>query len=411
MKTANDCIYLQKGNVLSLPQILPMAYNFDQRIDRSGTSSVKYDLRSFLFGNADVLPMWVADMDFETPDFIRDAVIRRAQHPIYGYTLRPEEYYTSLIRWMKSHHNWDLQKDDILFCPGVVPALNLAVLAFTEPGDEVIIQPPVYHPFFGAVTDHQRTLIQNQLLESGQTYRINFEELERQATTAKMLILCNPHNPVGRCWSADELRQVADICTRHQVLVVSDEIHGDLVLPGNRHQVFACLSDEAAAISISMHAPSKTFNLAGMATSSVIISNPELRERFSGWVNRLHLWLGNLFGAEASIAAYTHGETWRQAMLTYIQGNIDYVEGYLEQHIPNIRMVKPEATYMIWLDFRAFGLEPDVLKQRVIEGSGLGLNPGTEFGAGGEGFMRMNLACPREVVVDAMERLGQEFAP
>ncbi len=387
-----------------------MKYTFDQRIDRSGTSSVKYDFREVLFGKPDVIPMWVADMDFETPEFIREALIRRAQHPIYGYTLRSEEYYTSIIRWMQSHHNWEVAKDDIVYCPGVVPALNIAVMAFTEPGDEIIIQPPVYHPFFGAVTDHQRTLVQNPLVETAEGYRINFEELEQQAHTAKMLILCNPHNPVGRCWTREELQQLADICVRNNVLVVSDEIHGDLVLPAYRHQVFACLSPEAAGISISMHAPSKTFNLAGMATSSVIISNPELRERFSGWINKLHVWLGNLFGAETSIAAYTYGEPWQVELLQYVQANMDYVEDFIRNFIPGLRMVKPEATYMIWLDFRAFGLEPDALKQRIIEGAGLGLNPGTEFGTGGEGFMRMNVACPRAVVEEAMERLRKEFA-
>ncbi len=396
---------------IDLPALnfLTMKYNFDLPVDRDGTSCVKFDLRERIFGKSDVLPMWVADMDFETPDFIREAVMKRASHPIYGYTFREADYFEPIIAWMKSHHNWTLQRNEIIFCPGVVPALNFAVLTYTNPGDQIIVQPPVYFPFFGAVSDHERELVYNQLVEDGNTYRINFEQLEEQAKTAKMLILCNPHNPVGRCWTREELERIADICLKNKVLVLSDEIHADLVMTGYQHQVFAALSPEIADITITTHAPSKTFNLAGLATSSVIISNPELRKLFSQMMEKMHLWLGNLFGNIASKAAYSHGEPWRSELIEYVNDNISLVDDYLRENIPAIRMFRPEATYMIWLDFRQFGLDDESLKHKLIHEAGLGFNAGTDFGPGGSGFMRMNVACPRAVVVDALERLRKVF--
>jgi cysteine-S-conjugate beta-lyase len=382
-----------------------MKYNFDNHIDRTHTSSVKYDLRQTVFEKGDVIPMWVADMDFETPDFIRDAVIQRAGHPVYGYTFRDVDYYEPIVAWMQSHHGWTIQKEDIVFCPGVVPALNFAVLAFTKPGDKIIIQPPVYPPFFGAVRDHNRELVYNQLIPDENTYRIDFELLEEQAKDAVMLILCNPHNPVGRCWNRLELEKIAEICLKHKVLVLSDEIHADLVMPGHRHQVFANLSPEAAEITLTAHAPSKTFNLAGLATSSVIISNPELRSVFSKFVDNMHLGMGNLFGSVASTAAYLHGEPWRLQLMDYLDENIGFTEAFINENIPGLSMFRPEATYMIWLDFREFRLDDETLKHKLIHEAGLGFNPGTEFGPGGSGFMRMNVACNRSTLTEALGRL------
>ena len=382
-----------------------MKYDFDKLIDRTHTSCVKYDLRQTVFGKTDVIPMWVADMDFETPDFIRDAVIQRAGHQIYGYTFRDTDYYQPIIEWMQSHHDWIIQKDDIVFCPGVVPALNIAVLAFTKPGDKIIIQPPVYHPFQGAVRDHHRELVYNQLIQQEDEYLIDFDLLEEQAKDAAMLILCNPHNPVGRCWNKTELEKVARICIKHHVLVLSDEIHADLVMPGYRHEIFANLSPEVAEITITAHAPSKTFNLAGLATSSVIISNPELRSVFSKFIEKMHLGLGNLFGSVASAAAYLHGESWRLQLIDYLNNNIEYTEAFINNNIPGLKMFRPEATYMIWLDFRKFMLDDETLKNKMIHEAGLGLNPGTDFGPGGEGFMRMNIACPHSILKNALERL------
>ncbi|MCX6246227.1 MAG: PatB family C-S lyase [Bacteroidetes bacterium] len=382
-----------------------MKYNFDKVIDRTHTSCVKYDLRQVVFEKEDVIPMWVADMDFETPDFIRDAVIRRASHPIYGYTFRDADYYQPVIGWMQVHHDWTIHRDHIVFSPGVVPALSFAVKAFTKPGDKIIIQSPVYPPIFRAVEDHNRIVLNNLLIEEGNSYHVDFGLLEEQAKEAAMLILCNPHNPVGRCWNRTELETIAQICLKHRVLVFSDEIHADLVMPGFRHQVFANLSPEAADITITAHAPSKTFNLAGLATSSVIISNPGLRASFSQLIEKMHLGMGNLFGSVASTAAYLHGEPWRLQLLDYLNGNIGFTEDFIRKNIPALNMFRPEATYMIWLDFRNFNLDDKTLKHKLIREAGLGFNSGTDFGPGGEGFMRMNIACPRSIVTEALERL------
>ena len=387
-----------------------MKYNFDKVIDRENTSSVKYDLRQTVFEKSDVIPMWVADMDFETPDFIRDAVIQRAIHPIYGYTFRDTDYYQPVIDWMLSHHAWAICREDIVFTPGVVPALNFAVTAFTKPGDKIIIQLPVYPPIFGAVSDHDRVLLNNQLSTAESTCLIDFTLLEEQAMEATMLILCNPHNPVGRCWNRRELEQILEICLKHHVLVFSDEIHADLVMPGSKHLVFADLSPEAAEITITAHAPSKTFNLAGLSTSSVIITNPILRISFSQVIEKMHLGMGNLFGSVASTAAYLHGEPWRLQLIDYLNENIDFTDQFIREKIPALHMFRPEGTYMIWLDFRKFGLDDKELRRKLIHEAGLGFNPGTDFGPGGEGFMRMNIACPRSTVEDALSRLEQMVA-
>jgi len=382
-----------------------MKYNFDKILDRTRTSSVKYDLRQTIFGRSDVIPMWVADMDFETPDFIRNAIIQRAGHSVYGYTFRDRDYYKPIVAWMRSHHDWKVRKEEIVFCPGVVPALNMAVLAFTKPGDKIIIQPPVYPPFLNAVRDHNRELVCNQLILKEDKYRIDFGLLEEQVKDAVMLILCNPHNPVGRCWDQPELERIAAICLKHHVLVLSDEIHADLVMPGYKHRVFAGLSQETAEITITAHAPSKTFNLAGLATSSVIISNPEMRTVFSRFIEKMHLGMGNLFGNVASTAAYSKGEPWRLQLIDYLRENISFTASFIRENIPGLVMIRPEATYMTWLDFREFMLDDEALQERLVHKAGLGLNPGTQFGPGGEGFMRMNIACPRSVLQDALERL------
>jgi cysteine-S-conjugate beta-lyase len=387
-----------------------MSYNFDNQIDRQGTSSVKFDLRKTFFDKDDVLPMWVADMDFETPDFIREAIFERAKHPIYGYTFRDDTYYQQIIDWFKRRHNWQIQKDWIVFSPGIVPALNLVVLALTQPKDEIIVQPPVYFPFFGAATEHDRGLIYNQLIKSDSTYTIDFDLLEQQAKSARMLLLCNPHNPVGRAWKRDELERLAEICLKHDLLVLSDEIHADLVLPGYRHHVFADLSPEIAAKTITAHAPSKTFNLAGLATSSLIISDEVLRKKVTGIYDKMHVGHGNLFGITASNAAFEHGDKWLDEMLDYVDNNIQYAVGFLQEKMPKIKVYVPEATYMVWLDFAAYGMDDAELKRCMIEEAGLGLSPGSMFGPGGDGFMRINLACPLATVRLAMEKLYAVFS-
>ncbi|MCO5255521.1 MAG: PatB family C-S lyase [Lentimicrobium sp.] len=383
-----------------------MQYNFDEIIDRGNTACVKYDLRKFFFGNNEVIPMWVADMDFRTPDFVMDAIRKRAAHEVLGYSIRTDSYFDALTAWIQRRHHWRTEREWIAFSPGIVPAVNMAVLAFTLRRDKVIIQPPVYFPFFDAVKNHNRKLVYNQLIMENGRYRMNYENLEQLCRDgARMLILSNPHNPAGNAWRADELQRMADICLKYNVLMISDEIHCDLVNRGYKHTVLASLSPEIAANTVTMVAPSKTFNLAGMATSSVIISNPSLMKRFRKVLDGLHIEMGNLFGNVAAEAAYMHGDAWLEQLLDYIDGNIHTLIEFAETHLPQVKVIRPEATYMAWLDFSQTGMSDAELKKFTIEEAGLGLNEGTQFGPGGDGYMRMNLACPRPVLMKALKQL------
>ena len=288
-----------------------MNYNFDEPVDRQGTNCVKYDLRKDVFGNENVIPMWVADMDFLTPPFIIDAIKKSLKHEILGYTVRRHEYFESLAVWTERRYGWKIDTEWILFSPGIVPAVNICTLAYTKPGDSIIVQPPVYFPFFAAVKDHGSKLLFNKLKEKEGKYYFDFDDLRKKAERgAKMLILSNPHNPVGRAWDKDELMELAEICRKYNILIISDEIHSDLVLPGFKHIALASLSEEIASSTITCYAPSKTFNLAGLSTSSVVITNKKLREKFQRQIESLHINGGNIFGTEASIAAYSKGEEW-----------------------------------------------------------------------------------------------------
>ena len=382
-----------------------MRYNFDKIIDRSDTNSVKYDLRKVVFDNPDVLPMWVADMDFETPDFAREAVIKRAEHPIYGYHFKDRPYFNAIQGWLKRRHQWEVPTEWMSFVPGVVCGFNMAVLAFTSEGDEIIIQSPVYPPFHHAVTEHGRKLVNNKLKIGSDRYEMDFDLLEQQAKTAKMLILCNPHNPVGRCWSREELTRLSEICLKNDVLVISDEIHCDLVLPGYKHTPYATLGKEAAEHCIVFHAASKTFNLAGLATSTAIVPNKELRDKYVHFVESLEAHLGNIFGKVATQTCMEKGDEWLDQLLAYVQGNIDYVSDFLTTNLPLVRFFKPQATYMMWLDFNAYGLSELELWHKMTQEAQLGFNRGSDFGQDGSGFFRINLACPRATVEEAMRRL------
>ena len=386
-----------------------MQYDFDKIINRADTNCVKYDLRQQVFGNPDVLPMWVADMDFETPDFVRKAVIGRAEHPVYGYHFKDDAYFQSIMGWLKRRHHWDVKQEWLSFVPGVVCGFNMAVLAFTEPGDEIIIQPPVYPPFHHAVASHGRKLVYNTLVDRGDGYGINFDQLAEQVKTAKMLILCNPHNPVGRCWRPDELLLLGEMCLMNKVMVISDEIHCDLVLPGYKHTPFATLGHQYALNSITFHAASKTFNLAGLATSTAIIPNPVIRKTYTDYVNDMEAHLGNIFGKVSTQAAMTYGDEWLEQLLGYVQGNIDYVSDFLTAHLPKVKFNKPQATYMMWLDFNGYGLTEEELWRKMTQEAQLGLNRGKDFGEEGRGFFRINLACPRSTVVEAMQRMKAVF--
>jgi Bifunctional PLP-dependent enzyme with beta-cystathionase and maltose regulon repressor activities len=386
-----------------------MKYNFDKIINREGTNCVKYDLRDVVFGKPDVIPMWVADMDFETPDFVRDAVIERAKHPIYGYHFKDDAYFESIINWIGRRHQWKLEKEWLSFVPGVVCGFNMAVMAFTKENDEIIIQTPVYPPFHHAATEHSRKLVCNPLKKSAGGYMMDFDLLEEQAKTAKMLILCNPHNPVGRCWSRLELNRLGQICLKNNLIVISDEIHCDLVLPGYRYTPFASLGEEFAQHSITFQAASKTFNLAGLATSSAIIPNTDLRKTYNAYVLAMEAHLGNIFGKVSTQAAMNKGDQWLEQLLTYVQDNVDYVSEVLRGHFHKIKFYKPEATYMMWLDFSDYGFTEEETWHKLIFEAGLGFNRGSEFGIDGANHFRINLACPRATVEMAMDRLKKVF--
>ena len=387
-----------------------MNYNFDKEINRVGTDSVKYDLRRKVFGTEDVLPMWVADMDLETPGFIRDAVKERAEHEVYGYSYKPENYYKSIVNWLKNEHNWGIHSKDITFSPGVVPGLVLSVLAFTQPGDKIIVQAPVYFPFFTTIKDNGRQIIYNNLLQKEGYYSMDFEDLKSQIDSrTSMIIVSNPHNPVGRAWKKDELEELVKICEQYDILIVSDEIHSDLVFAPNKHVPLASISDKAKARTLTFMAPSKTFNMAGLSSSFAIIPNQKLRRIYNSYLESYHLYLGNIFGTVATESAYTYGQDWVKQMKNYIESNIDYVKTFIDTNLPQIKLRKPEATYLLWLDFSNLGLNDKELNKFLIKKANLGLNQGSVFGNGGESFMRMNVACPRTTVEKAMEQLKEAF--
>ena len=383
-----------------------MIWNFDDPVKREGTNCIKYDRREEIFGRKDIIPMWVADMDFNAPDFITEALHNQLDRKIFGYSFRPPEYYSSIIEWTRGRHNWAIEKEWIIFTPGIVPAINFCTLAFTKPGDSIIVQPPVYFPFFSAVLAHGRTLVYNKLKEEDGRWVMDIEALTRSIDEkTRMIIISNPHNPVGRVWTSEELKELGDICIKKNILILSDEIHCDLVLPGFTHTPLAAISDEIAASTITCIAPSKTFNLAGLSTSNVIISNPALRKSFSRIVDNLHITSGNIFGTAASIAAYTHGHKWLDELMEYLERNAGFVEDYCIRLLPEIIPVQPEATYMIWLDCRKLGMSGKELQDFFVHKAGIGMNEGSTFGPGGEGFMRMNLGTTHQTVRQAMEQV------
>lgn len=382
-----------------------MKYNFDEPINRENTASLKYDIRKEKFGNADVIPMWVADMDFRTPDFIVDSLEKCTKNDIFGYFLITKSYYESIINWVKRHHQWSIKQDWISFSPGVVPSLSLSVLAFTKPGDKIIVQPPVYHPFFFVIKDNGRQVVENPLVLNNGRHTIDFNDLENKLKDVKILFLSNPQNPGGTVWRREELKQLGELCLKQNVLVVADEIHSDLVFKPNTFTPLASISDEIADNTITFMSSSKTFNMAGLSSSSVIISNKKLKEKFDEVMHTIHVGLGNMFGVAATEAAYTNGDEWLQQLLEYVSGNIDFVENYIKERIPKIRMIRPEGTYLIWLDCRQLNLKGDELNKFFIEKANIGMNDGRTFGTGGEGFMRLNVACQRKIIEKALRNI------
>lgn len=383
-----------------------MNYDFDQLTDRQQTGSIKWDFNQRTFGRADILPLWVADMDFQAPEAVVEALVKRAQHGIYGYSSGMESYYQAIIDWMQKRHGWEIQREWIAFSPGIVPALNELVRSLTKPGEQILIQSPVYPPFFQAIQNHGREVVNSQLtLENGR-YTMDFADLEKKfASGVKMMILCNPHNPVGRVWERGELERLGQLCLAHDILVISDEIHGDLIYEGYQHIPFASLSPELAAQSIVCTAPSKTFNLAGLQNSNLIIPNAKYRQAFQASLNLTGVHNPNVFGITALEAAYQYGLDWLDQLMKYLKGNVEFLMSFLDQELPQIRAIQPEGTYLVWLDFRALGMEPKDLQKFLVHKAGVGLNAGYIFGPGGEGFERLNLGCPRSVLEDGLQRI------
>lgn len=384
-----------------------MSLDFDRAIARDGTASVKHDGRAAYFGTADVLPMWVADMDFAAPEAVTSALMTRAAHPVYGYTFYPDGLYQALADWLERRHAWKIERDWVLMAPGVVPSLHAAVMAFAAPGEAVVVQPPVYFPFFSAVTDTGRKLVLNPLrLEKGR-YRIDFEHLEQCAAAgARLLLLCSPHNPVGRVWSREELREILGIARKHGMTVLSDEIHADLVYPGQQHTALATLAEAGDSL-LTAVAPSKTFNIPGLGLSSLIVPDPAQRAALQKVFATLHIGHSNPFSIAAFEAAYRDGEAWLDALLAYLRDSRDFAAAYLAEHLPAIKLIEPEGTYLLWLDCLGLAMSDAALKDFFVRGARVGMNPGTVFGEGGSGFMRMNIGAPRHVVAEALERIRQ----
>ncbi|MCO7177167.1 MalY/PatB family protein [Sporolactobacillus kofuensis] len=387
------------------------AYDFDAIIDRKGTASIKWDEVDHIFGDQQLLPLWVADMDFQVPEEVTEALSKRIRHGIYGYTANSESYLSAVQQWMMKRHQWQIEKEWICQSPGIVTALNLIVDGFTTIGDKVVIQPPVYPPFPKAVKNQHRELVTNPLLYQNGVYTMDFTDLEKKFADpkVKLMILCSPHNPVGRVWKRVELETLADLAAKYDVLIVSDEIHGDLVFKEHQHIPFATLSEVAASRSIICTAPSKTFNLAGLQISNIIIPHPELRRKFKEQTQRFSLGEPNSLGTVAAEAAFKFGEHWLDQCLAYINGNADFVANYLQMHLPNLSMVPLEGTYLGWMDCRKLGWDKIELQRFFQKQAKLALNQGYTFGVEGEGFVRINLACSRQLLQKAMQRLRAEL--
>lgn len=384
-------------------------YNFDEIIDRSGSGDLKHEALLPRWGRNDLLPLWVADMDFATPDFVVDALKARLSHPIFGYTIEPADYRPTIIDWNESHHGWKIKPEWISFIPGIVKGIGFVVNVFTKPGEKVIIQPPVYHPFRMTPEDNGREVVFNSLrLREDGYYDMDFDNLSEVCDDkCRVLILSNPHNPAGVCWSKETLQRLADFCYEHNIIVISDEIHSDMALFGNRHVPFASVSERAADISITFAAPTKTFNMAGIVSSYAVISNDDLRQCFYGWLKANELDEPTIFAPIATIAAYQKGEEWRKQMLAYVEDNVRFVEDYCRERIPGIRPLRPQASFLVWLNCRGLELSHDKLLDLFIDKAHLALNDGEMFGPGGEGFMRLNVGTPRSVLRQALEQLAK----
>ncbi len=388
-----------------------MKYNFDEVIDRHNTGAMKIEKSTEVFGREDIIPLWIADMDFATPDFILDSIRNRCEHPIMGYTVPSKEYFKSITNWIAQRHHWKVELEWMGFLAGVVPSISFAINTFSQRNDEVIVQPPVYPPFIDVTHNNNRQVVYNPLKVVNGRFEMDFEDLERKITgKTRVFVLCNPHNPGGRTWDKETLTRLADICYKHGILVVSDEIHSDVALKGETHTPFATVSKLAEQNSVTYIAPSKTFNMAGIISSSYIIPNPRIRKKFQHFLESSHLGAGNIFAYTAAKAAYEQGSDWLNQMLDYVQSNLEFVLDFLKTNIPQIKAMVPQASFLVWLDCSELGMDTDELQDFMVNKVGIGMNKGTTFGPGGEQHLRLNIGCPRKVLEQALNSLKKNLS-
>lgn len=388
-----------------------MTIDFDRRHERLHTASVKWDLMRYLFGGEDLIPLWVADMDFQAPEAVVEALTERAKQGIYGYTSRPQSYYDAVTSWLKERHGWEIPQTSLSTSPSVLNALSVCLSLLTAPGDGVLIQTPVYNAFHEKIPLNDRVIVENPLLFENGRYTMDFADLEQKLASgsAKVVVLCNPHNPVGRVWERDELQQLGEICLKHQVPVITDEIHFDLILPGHTHTMFGSLSEAFAQNSITLFSPTKTFNIAGLHTSMAIIPNATWRSRFKRQMQALNIDHESYFALTATEAVYTKGAAWLDELLVYLQGNLERVTAFCAAQMPKIRVIKPEGTYLVWLDCRELGMNAQQIKDWMYREAKVALSEGSTFGQAGEGFLRMNIACPRVILEEGLQRMQQAY--
>ena len=390
-----------------------MKYNFDEIIERKGTSCVKHDMMIRDFGTNDLLPMWVADMDFRTPPFIMEAIRKRCEHEVLGYTYADHKYYEAVIRWMERHYNIHAQKHELHYIPGIVSGIAFAIQAFTKPGDTILITTPVYPPFINLPKDGGRNVVSTPLYIKRGRFNIDFDKLRKKIKGCKMMILSNPHNPVGTIWTEEEITEIADICYENNCILISDEIHADLALFGKRHNSFSTVSEKAKNVSMTFLAPSKTFNIPGLASSVVYIHNELLRERYFKYLDGYEVANGNVFAYVGATAAYSEeGEEWLEQLKRYLEDNVKYMENFFVEKMPLVRYVLPESSYLAWINLKQYGIAHDDMMQRLIAVGKLAINDGTCFGINPnafKGFFRLNIGCPRAILNEGLERLYKTF--
>lgn len=384
-----------------------MRYNFDEIVERHNTGSTKWDFLDKHFGVADALPMWVADMDFKAPEEVINALMKRAEHGVFGYSDRSDSYYEAVAGWMERRHGWKVEKEWLVYSPGIVPAVNWLIRALTHPGDKVVIQTPVYYPFFKAIENNGCHIVDNPLVFEDGMYRMNLEELEHKIDErTRLMILCSPHNPVGRVWERAELIKLGELCLKHGITVIADEIHSDLVFKEHKHTPFAAICEEFAMNSVICTAPSKTFNLAGLQISNMIIPNEKLREAYLIELDNNGISNPNSFGVVAAEAAYNYGWDWLEQLMEYLEGNLKYLTDFTVERLPKVKVIKPQGTYLVWMDFREMGLDMQELSRVILQEARVAVDDGFIFGKSGEGFVRLNIACPRSILEEGLNRIA-----